>query len=52
MLFDINRAVKDERELYDHIVSTLNEMTRVIQKQQEEIEKLKAEVRSLDEEQR
>jgi hypothetical protein len=52
VLFYVNRAVIDEKKLDKSIVCTLNELTRVIQEQQEEIDKLKAERRSFEEEQR
>lgn len=51
VMFYVNHALQDESKLDSHIVSTLNEMTRVIQAQQEEIENLKAEVHLLEREQ-
>lgn len=50
VLFYVNRAVNDEKKFDDSIVRTLNELTRVLQEQQEEIDKLKAQSHSLDEE--
>ena len=48
VLFYINRAIHDEQALDNHIVSTLNEMTRVMQQQQQEIEDLKAKIQLLE----
>jgi hypothetical protein len=47
VLFYVNRSVADQNRLNVNLVSTLNEMTRVIQAQRAEIETLKAEIRRL-----
>ncbi len=48
VLFYLNRALQDEHALDNHMVSTLNEMTRVIQQQQQEIEELKTRIHLLE----
>lgn len=50
VLFYVNRSVRDQNQLNVNLISVLNEMTRVIQEQQAEIEALGAEVRRLAEE--
>jgi len=52
ILFYVNRAASHETKVDTHIISTLNELTRVIQVQQEEIERLQEEVRALEEAQK
>jgi hypothetical protein len=52
ILFYVNRAVSHETKVDTHIISTLTELTRVIQAQQEEIERLRDEVRTLEEAQK
>jgi len=49
ILFYVNRAASHETKVDNHIISTLNELTRIIQTQQEEIERLQDEVRALEE---
>jgi len=49
VLFYVNRAASHETKVDTHIISTLNELTRVIQAQQEEIERLRDEVRAFEE---
>lgn len=49
VLFYVNRSVRDQNRLNVNLISSLNEMTRVIQDQQAEIEALRAEVRRLAE---
>ena len=49
VLFYVNRYVGYETQLDNHIISSLNEMTRVIQVQQEEIDILRNEVEVLKE---
>lgn len=49
VLFYVNRAVRDQNQLNVNLISALNEMTRVIQGQQAEIDELRAEVRRLRE---
>lgn len=44
ILFYVNRIVSYETQLDNHIISSLNELTRVIQLQQEEIESLRDEL--------
>lgn len=45
VLFYVNRAVRDQNALNVNLISALNEMTRVIQEQQAEIEELRAVIR-------
>lgn len=49
VLFYVNRAVRDQNQLNVNLISALNEMTRVVQSQQAEIDELRAEVRRLRE---
>ncbi len=48
VLFYVNRAVGDQNLLNVNLISTLNEMTRVVQEQQAEINALRAEIRRLN----
>jgi uncharacterized small protein (DUF1192 family) len=50
ILFYVNRTASHEAQLDGHIVSTLNELTRVIEQQQKEIERLQAELETVKEE--
>jgi hypothetical protein len=45
VLFYVNRAVRDQNRLNVNLISALNELTRVVQAQQAEIESLRAEIR-------
>ena len=47
VLFYVNRSVSDQSQLNINVVSVLNELTRVSQVQQEEIDMLRAEVQRL-----
>ena len=49
VLFYVNRAASHETRLDNHIISTLNELTRIIQDQQTEIERLQEEIHALEE---
>lgn len=49
VLFYVNRAVRDQNQLNVNLISALNEMTRVVQAQQAEIDTLRAEIRRLSE---
>ena len=51
ILFYVNRAASHETKVDNHLINTLNELTRIIQSQQEEIERLQDEVRTLQESQ-
>ena len=42
VLFYVNRAVRDQSRLNVELISTLNELTRVVQEQQAEIDALRA----------
>jgi hypothetical protein len=48
ILFYVNKSVRDQNRVNASLISTLNEMTRVIQDQKAEIEALRAEVRRLE----
>ena len=48
VLFYVNRAASHQTKVDNHIINTLNELTRVIQTQQEEIERLQNKVRALE----
>ena len=50
ILFYVNRLAAHDARLNNHLISTLNELTRVAQAQQEEIHRLKARIRTLEEE--
>jgi hypothetical protein len=52
VLFYVNRAASHQTKVDNHIINTLNELTRIIQTQQEEIERLQDEVRALEEAQK
>lgn len=45
VLFYVNRSVQDQNRLNVDLISALNELTRVVQAQQVEIESLRAELR-------
>ena len=45
ILFYVNRAVRQQFQLNNEFIATLNELTRTIDAQQEEIERLKAELK-------
>jgi hypothetical protein len=49
VLFYVNRSVRDQSQLNVNLVSALNELTRVVQAQQAEIESLRAELHRLRE---
>lgn len=49
VLFYVNRSVSDQNRLNVNLISTLNELTRVVQKQRAELEALREEVRRLKE---
>lgn len=49
VLFYVNRSVQEQNRLNIDLISTLNELTRVVQEQQAELEALRAEVRRLRE---
>jgi polyhydroxyalkanoate synthesis regulator phasin len=49
ILFYVNRAVSHEIKLDNHIISALNELTRIIQEQQQEIDALHEQIRQLEE---
>lgn len=49
ILFYVNRAARRQTQLDNHLISTLNELTRTVAAQQAEIEALRAEVRRLQE---
>lgn len=48
VLFYVNKSVRDQNRINTNLVSTLNEMARVIQDQQDEIDALRAEVSRLE----
>ncbi len=48
VLFYVNRSVREQNRINGNLVSTLNEMARVIQQQQDEIDALRAEIRRLE----
>lgn len=50
VLFYVNRSVRDQNRLNVNLISAMNELTRVVQDQQTEIETLRAEIRRLNEE--
>lgn len=52
VLFYVNRAASHQTKVDNHIISTLNELTRVIQTQQEEIDRLQGEIQVLEEAQK
>jgi len=52
ILFYVNRAVSYETKVDNHMISTLNELTRIVQTQQDEIERLQEELRALEEAQK
>ncbi len=52
ILFYVNRSTGYETKVDNHIISTLNELTRVVQAQQDEIERLQEEIRALEEAQK
>ncbi|MBP6016564.1 MAG: hypothetical protein KA586_07570 [Candidatus Promineofilum sp.] len=52
VLFYVNRSVSDQSQLNINVVSVLNELTRVSQVQQEEIDDLRAEVQRLKQDHR
>ena len=45
ILFYVNRAVRQQTQLNNELISTLNELTYTIEAQQEEIERLQAKLR-------
>lgn len=45
VLFYVNRSIRDQSQINVNLVSALNELTRTVQAQQDEIEQLRAEVR-------
>lgn len=47
VLFYVNRSVRDQNHLNVNLISTLNELTRVVQEQRVQIEALRAEIRRL-----
>lgn len=47
VLFYVNKSVSEQNKLNVNVISTLNELTRVTQLQQAEINKLRAELHSL-----
>ena len=49
ILFYVNRAASHETQVDNYLINTLNELTRIIQSQQEEIERLQDEIRVLQE---
>lgn len=49
ILFYVNRPVRHGVQLNNHLISVLNELTRQVAAQQEEIESLRAELRALKE---
>jgi hypothetical protein len=50
VLFYVNRVVSHETRLDNHIISSLNELIRIVQEQQSEIERLHEQIRALEEE--
>lgn len=48
VLFYVNKSVREQNRVNANLVSTLNELTRVIQDQQAEIDALRAELRRSD----
>ncbi len=50
VLFYVNRAASHETRVDNHLISTINELTRIIQEQQSEIARLREEVHILGEE--
>jgi hypothetical protein len=48
VLFYLNRAVRDQNRLNVNLISTLNELTRVVQEQATEIDALRTELRRRD----
>ena len=48
ILFYVNKSVRDQNRVNASLISTLNELTRVIQDQQSEIDALRDEVRRLE----
>jgi hypothetical protein len=49
VLFYVNRSVRDQNQLNVNLISALNELTRVVQKQRAELESLRAELQRLKE---
>lgn len=49
VLFYVNHSVRDQNQLNVNLISALNELTRVVQKQQAELESLRAELQRLKE---
>jgi hypothetical protein len=49
VLFYVNRSVRDQNQLNVNLISTLNELTRVVQKQRAELESLRDELRRFKE---
>lgn len=47
VLFYVNKSVREQNRINTNLISTLNEMARVIQEQQEEIDALRAEIERL-----
>lgn len=50
VLFYVNRAASHETRVDNHLISTINELSRILQEQQKEIARLKEQVRALEEE--
>lgn len=48
VLFYVNKSVREQSQVNANLVSTLNELTRVIQEQQEEIDALRADIQRLE----
>ncbi len=48
VLFYVNRSVRDQNGLNVNLISALNELTRVVQEQADEIDALRAELRRRD----
>jgi hypothetical protein len=49
ILFYVNRAVRQQTQLNNELIGTLNELTRTIEAQQEEIRRLQAELKGQQE---
>lgn len=51
ILFYVNRSASHETRLDNHLISALNELTRIVQEQQVEIDRLRQQIQDLEEDQ-
>jgi uncharacterized small protein (DUF1192 family) len=49
ILFYVNRAMRQQVQMNSEVINTLNELTRTVEAQQEEIQRLKAELKAREE---